>query len=380
MLEIRREEFVRPWLEGVAVVANLVSDAVIPLRGVTHAAIESAVAVMVSHDLKVSHDLVARLRLVDADSFAISMPSEGADWVRGFEDALCFLAATIDIPRSATSPDSVAVFGVPVTRNEWDARADIDELTRMISDGTGLSVSCFWPAPCSTADLAAAGQSGVLLAMPYGRKAADIFAARTGARVVAVGLPLGFDGSVQFMHVVGRSVGRGPAAAEFIGREISRIVPRFEWVVPHSLLNRRIGLFGDVVFVDAMREFLGEVGCDVCLQVITGFGGHVSRLPAIADPDQSENVMLVVGNTDATMACLSDDTGFLEITFPAREAHMIYPKPYLGFNGSAAILQDMVNRMNIFEIMGSWKDTISHEEDRKRHKARGLSSQEPRPV
>lgn len=370
--------FLRPWIEGVAVVANLVSDAVFDVGGVSGDAIEAAILAVTAHDRLASADL--RARLVAPASSPLCPSGESSDWVDGVSDAMCRLAATIDFGAARLSPFAVAIVGLPVTRNEWDARADVDEVSRLVSEGMGLTVASCWPAPGTISQLADAARAKTILALPDGRAAARVIAGRTGASVVDVDLPLGFDGTVRFMTVAGSALGRAPRTAEYVQTELRRVTPRFEWVVPHSLLNRRIGLVGDATFVSAMFDFLGEVGCDVCCGALTGGGGRGAGVPWADDPDPDEPVNLIIGNSDATAWCAAHDLPFLEMCWPCRDFHAFYPKPGLGFNGAAAILQDAVNRMNIFEILGSWKNTVINEEDLQPHTSQGHVPAGIRPV
>jgi len=376
--ELDSTDFRRPWIDGVVVVANLVADAVFHVTGATSPEVKSAIEAVSAHDRLASSTIAGRV--ITGGDGAIGPSSPDADWIDGFEDALCHLAGVIDLSGRSTSPFSVAVVGMTLTRNEWDGRADVDEVSRLLSEGLGLSVASCWPGTGTTAGLAEVARAGTILALPDGRRVARLIAGRTGARVVDVGLPLGFDGTARFMTVAGEAVGRAPRAADFTRRELLRIVPRFEWVVPHSLLNRRVGLVGDATFVSSMTDFLGEVGCDVCRAFLTGGLSRGVELPGCDDPDPDEPFDLVIGNGNATGICAASGIPFLEATWPCRAFHTFYPMPAYGFNGAAAILQNVVNRMNIFEVLTSWKNTVVSEEDREFHKARAHAPSGPRPA
>jgi len=370
--------FARPWIEGVAVVANLVSDAVFQVGGVSAVDVDSAVAAVAGHDRTVSATLAARL-IVSTDA-ALRPSGPGADWSDGFGDALCALAGSVDFGQTKKSPYAVAVVGLPITRNEWDCRADVAEVSRLVFDGMGLTVACCWPAPGTCADLSLVARAGTLLALPDGRAAARLISARTGAAVVDVDLPLGFDGTVRFMNTAAAALGRGPRTAEYVQAELRRVTPRFEWVVPHSLLHRRVKLVGSATFVAAMWDFLLEVGCDVCGAALAGGIARGIPLPGNDDPEPDEPVNIVIGNADAADWCSTNSVPFLESGWPCRGAHSFYPRPSLGFDGAAAILQDVVNRMNLFEILGSWKHTVSTEAALQQHTSQGHVSSGIRPA
>lgn len=370
--------FTRPWIEGVAVVANLVSDAVFHVDGISAANVDLAVAALAGHDSTVSTSLASRI--VPSAGAVLRPGHPGADWCDGFEDALCSLAASVDFGQAERSPYAVAVIGLPVTRNEWDTRADVAEVSRLISDGMGLTVASCWPSPGKCTDLSKAARAGTLLALPDGRAAARAIAARTGAAVVDVDLPLGFDGTVRFMTTAAAALGRAPRTAEYVQAELRRITPRFEWVVPHSLLHRRVGLVGPASFVAAMSDFLFEVGCDVCTASLTGGVSRGIRIPGVDDPDPDEPVNIIVGNADAAEWCASNSLPFLEVGWPCRGAHAYYPRPSLGFDGAAAVLQDVVNRMNVFEILSSWKNSVSDEAGLPRRTTQGQAASGIRPA
>ncbi|HNZ03799.1 MAG TPA: nitrogenase component 1 [Myxococcota bacterium] len=368
----------RPWIEGVAVVANLVGDAVFPVGGVTAEQVAEAVAVVAAHDREVSVDLARRLPL--CDTAELRPASSSSDWAEGRQDALCFLASTIQPSADRTSPFSVAVVGMPVTRNEWDCRADLDAVRDLIRDGLGMTAASFWPAPrTDVSSMSAVFKASTILALPDGRRVASVIAGRTGARVVDVDIPMGFDGTSRFLKVAAGAVDRVARADEYLTASLNRVAPRFEWVVGHSLLNRRIGLVGESSFVLAAADFLGEVGCDVCMAGLTAGARDLSGFPGSDDPDPSEPVDLVICNGPAAEICARADLPFLEMTWPCTSHHVLFPRPSLGVDGAAAFLQEMVNRMNFFEIMVSWRNTVFSEEDRERRKARASIPPDTRP-
>ncbi len=370
--------FVRPWIDGVAIAAGLVSDAVFHVAGVTPAAVDAALAAVASHDALAPADLASRV--VVADDSTLRPATEGADWIDGLSDALCRLAATIDFGTVPTTPSAVAVTGVPVTRNEWDGQADVTEISRLVSDGLGLTVAGIWPSAATMSDLAGTGQAGTIFALPDGRAVAAAIAARTGARVIDVDLPLGFDGTVRFMAAASRATGRDARSDEFVQAALRRVTPRFEWVVPHNFMHHRVGLVGSASFVAAMNEFLLEVGCDVCGGALTGGLSQGVPVPGGGDPDPDEPFDLVIGNADATDWCSARAVPFLETGWPGRGFHCFYPRPSLGFDGAAAILQDAANRMNIFEILQSWNRTVTNEEDRQPNTSQGHVPSATRPA
>lgn len=361
MQECNQQDFRRPWAEGVAVVANLVADAMFNVVGLSSDEIAAAARVVQLHDGLHRTDIASRL-LEPAGLPLDARP--GADWVSGVEDALCALAATVRPADSGVSPFSVAVTGMPVTRNEPDGSADVAAVVSLLRDGLGLSVSSCWPSSCLIKDLLAAGRSGIIVAFPGGLRVAGVIASITGARVVSAPIPFGFDNTSRFVGVVASACSRRERGAEFVECELARIVPRFEWVVPHSLLNRRIGLVGDAAMVQAAAGFLQEVGCVPCRCGITGSGTCTADLSAIFDDDPDEAMALTIGNSDFTAKAAASDEPFLEAWFPCSATHSFFPKPQFGFDGAAAFLQDVVNRMAFFEIMASWKNTVINEEDR----------------
>jgi len=361
VLEFNPQDYGRPWLEGVAVVVNLVGDARFNVTGSSPEEVAEAARVVQRHDGLHRVDIVERMLAKDGQPLA---RRDGADWIAGVEDAMCALADAITSAGAGISPFSVAITGIPVTRNEPDGKADVEAVSALVRDGLGLSVSSCWPSSCVVADLAAVCRSGIIVALPNGLRVAAAIAARTGARVVQAPIPLGFDNTSRFVGIVASACGRRERGAEFVNAELGRIVPRFEWVVPHSLLNRRIGLVGDASMIQAAAGFLQEVGCVPCRGAVTGSGDCAVDLSAIFDDDPGEPMALTIGNSNFTKFAATTDEPFLEAWFPCQDHHSFFPKPQFGFDGAAAFLQDIVNRMAFFEIMSSWKNTVINEEDR----------------
>ena len=100
-----------------------------------------------------------------------------------------------------------------------------------------------------------------------------------------------------------------------------------------------------------------------CRGAVTGSGDCAVDLSAIFDDDPGEPMALTIGNSNFTKFAATTDEPFLEAWFHVRSP-LVLSKPQFGFDGAAAFLQDIVNRMAFFEIMSSWKNTVINEEDR----------------
>ncbi|MBM4398655.1 MAG: hypothetical protein FJ087_23580, partial [Deltaproteobacteria bacterium] len=166
------------------------------------------------------------------------------DWLDAIGAALVALARALPDAACTGDRDTVGVIGHLFDRDEADCRADVRELTRLV-ESLGVEVSSVWTAGEPVARLASAGASRHLLALPYGGTAARAVAARSGARVLDVPLPVGLEGTTAWLRSVGAWLGRDAEAGRAAEEGLREVVPPIGPLVPRAIAGRRIGVVSD---------------------------------------------------------------------------------------------------------------------------------------
>jgi nitrogenase molybdenum-iron protein alpha/beta subunit len=300
------------------------------------------------------YDKILRQLQPEVSPQLVELPSRSldGDWLDGYAETLAVIAENIDVSGAAPDPRKVAIIGNLMDRTEEDQVANVRELERMLG-GIGLTVSSVWLSGRPYAHLGEAKHAGTLLALPLGRRAAQVLAARTGARVIEIETPFGLGRSQRMLRKVGRALDLADRAERFIDLELGRIVPRLEWVVGHLFVGRRVAfslppdLFGGALQIaaelgmevvhlssSASRRYL-----DVDLDAELGPGVPALFAPSKGQLHQSLGEIvgeggldLAVGDSDfcdhviASVPCV-------ELGFPAHFDHALFERPHLGFTG-----------------------------------------------
>jgi len=316
---------------GALLVANAVPDLALHLEGTPDEAIATAVASIREHDWRSS--LPADPAAIRGRALPLALPAGAGAWEDGFADALLALARAIPLGEARPDPGAVAVVGLPVDRLEADRLADVAEVARLLG-AIGLRVVASWPSGAASGALAEAASARFVVSLPYGRAAAAALAARTGAAVVDAGLPFGLGGTAAWLRAVGAATGREALAEQAAKRDLDRIVPRLEWVVPLWTLHRRVAFAGDRLLAGPFAAALRELGAEAVEWPCPG-----------AAPD------LVVGPRPVVEAAIASGRPHLEWGFPSPAAHALNPAPRLGFDGVPHVIEAMINRLSLCEVL-----------------------------
>ncbi|MFH2005140.1 MAG: nitrogenase component 1 [bacterium] len=289
------------------------------------------------------------------------------DWLDGYGATLAALARELPL----ASPDAraageerprVALVGHMLHRREADATADLAELIRLL-EGLELEVVGTWLDGGTWESLGSVGHADWVLSLPYGREAARILAARAGAELLELPLPVGPGATVEWIRCVAEAVDRRAQAEAFIEAELRRIMPRLEWIVAHELLHRRVLVAGDPHLVDALTCGLSELGCAVVLEVVFAREGHpagtsppgarrlcspsnqslVEAMEELRRGEGAPDVCVVNSLAVHSLRGESSVLPFVEVGFPSYYTHALYPAPLLGFDGTLSLVTRLVN-------------------------------------
>ncbi|MCX5796965.1 MAG: hypothetical protein NTY77_15845 [Elusimicrobia bacterium] len=282
------------------------------------------------------------------------------DWLDGYAAVLETLAAGMDLRGAAPRPDTAAVVGYLMDRNEGEHQGNLKELERMLA-ALGLKTASIWLSGRPYEELRKVRRAGAVISLAHGRKAGKVLARRLGVKLVEAELPFGLEASRRFMEQLGREFGRQAQAARFIARELDAVAPKLEWVVPHSFLHRRFAYAGDPHYAPGFVEQLEDLGAEVSGLVLMGGPHHLpeaqrtalqKRPGAAFEPVQGE--MLKLAQERFVGADLIVGNGFLfrefklgckrmEFGFPSEFTHFLREEPFLGFQGALAFLARMSN-------------------------------------
>ncbi len=278
------------------------------------------------------------------------------DCADAFGSVLCGIAA--GLPEEAFSrglaADRVALLGYFFDRHEGDRTGDVAVLREMLG-ALGLKLEAPWLSGAGMAELSAAAGASVILALPQGLAAARLLAARSGARVVPVDLPVGLGGTAAWLRRVGAALGREGAAERYISSQLDRVVPRLEWVVSRELEGRRAAVCAAPEWLRGLVPFLDlELGVEVGLALPRGRclpdGGLVDENDPAREIDPSVETLcaglgrvraaggldLVIGSSWERRSAqgLLDGCGWVEFGYPSLNRHFLSPAPHLGFEGA----------------------------------------------
>ncbi len=183
------------------------------------------------------------------------------DWLDGYKDTLAALAKDLplDTKDGGDNSNKVGIVGYMMDRNEGDHIGNLEELKRIIS-ALGLELVSVWPCGEPTDKLAQIGQAGTIISLPYGRKAAQIISRRNDAKLIDAPLPLGLDKTKEFVSIIAEACGKQDIAERFIAEEEKQILPKLNWIIPQTFLDKKIAISGDPYTVEGLAdvvEFLG---------------------------------------------------------------------------------------------------------------------------
>lgn len=279
-----------------------------------------------------------------------------SDWLDGYEHALDALVRALPAGKVRKKINSVALVGYLADRGERDHAANVGEL-RSLLGLCGVELACVLPSGGDFAGLSRALEAGVVVSLPYGRRAAARLAERTGARLLETGLPMGFSGTGAWLAAVRSACGLTgglPAPARKARRSAEEAVSPLLGALAH----RNVLFAGDPHLFQAFAAFAGELRLRVTAAFLDCFprplkaappkvlyfapeSGEVLRslgtLPRYARPE------LAVGNTFAATEGYAAGLPFVELGFPSYSHHCLSDEPFLGFAGAGSLAGRLLN-------------------------------------
>lgn len=264
--------------------------------------------------------------------------------------------------------DHVALAGYLFDRYEGDHAANLREIRRLLQ-ALDLRVS----------GVAFGGQpyDDLRESLPLARTVARLplawgLAPPAGRQAVDVDPPVGLAGSAAFLRAVGEAAGVDRDRVEaLIDHEMARAVPLLAHVA-RRLQGVCAAVFLDTAMAAAVTAFLLDLGLEVPFVALTDrddadeerFLATLARLAppgaprpevVLCGPSRNESlrrffvltadreVPVAVGSAVQRLVLNQHLTFVVELGFPATARHVLYPTPFLGFNGAVALAQRVLD-------------------------------------
>lgn len=309
------------------------------------------------------YDAILRRLQPETRCRLLELPSRSldGDWLDGYAAVLSAIADDIDLSGRTPDPDKVALVGYLMDRNEGDHAANLAELSRLCA-ALGLRTCSTWLSGVGYEQLRDVGDAGTIVALPCGLAAARTLARRTGARLVEVQTPFGSGRTQRFVRALAEATSRQAAGEALIERELSRLVPRLEWAVPHVFAGRRLGFSGAPDLFGGLCDLSSELGMEVTFLASPSLPHHLreelhAEFGALPPPVFAPTVAGLDAALDAAppFDLLIGDSEFLDVAgvrapfveqgFPSHYEHALTLRPFLGFEGWITFVDRMAQAM-----------------------------------
>ncbi len=289
------------------------------------------------------------------------------DWLHGYALALESLATQLPLKKAKINPGKTAVVGYMWDRNEgdhWANREELEDLLRTM----GIEPVSWWLGGGSVDELSAIGEAGTIISFPYARKAAQILAGRTGAKLISCQLPVGLQGTISWIKDVAQALGCMEKAQELIDQKLAETLPKLKWILPHGLLGKNLAIVSDPHLGRALENALDELGCNIVLRVNwsdeqnatpeenQGLGKTITKASPLLLAEEIRKIQeddgldLIITNSNALISHV-DSAGagrlpFVELGFPSFNTHNLYQSPYMGFGGVLRLVDRVYNAIS----------------------------------
>ena len=259
--------------------------------------------------------------------------------------------------RPAKKKRSVAVVGYLYDRNERDHTANLSELKRLTALA-GLDLACVIPDGQDFKGWQRALSAGLIVSLPYGRRAASRLAGLTGARMIETGLPVGLAGTTSWLASLRKAAGLSgplPPALAAEEREAALSLSRALALLSHSGLvyagdphlfpavagfARELGMRVPAAFLNSRSRPLAAGGAARVLMFSPPVAAAVNALSGLGEYDKPA---LAVCDSFALGSGLAGGAEAVEFGFPSYTRHCLYDEPFMGYAGAVALAGRLLN-------------------------------------
>lgn len=278
------------------------------------------------------------------------------DWLDGYDRTLEALVSALPARKGPLKKRVAAVTGYMHDRGEGDHRANISELKRLLRLA-GMERAVFLPDGGSFASWKKALSAGVVVSLPYGRRAAARLAGLTGARLVETGLPMGLTGTTAWLSGIRKAAGLGNALPKELASEERRAAAAISPALA-ALEHSAIGFAGDPYLFAALEGLARDLG----MSAGTAFLNCRSRRLGSSRPEllmfsppveeaaaalrklgEYRRPVLAVCDHFARAERLFGGIPAVEFGFPSYSRHCLHEEPFLGYAGAKAFAGRLLN-------------------------------------
>lgn len=284
------------------------------------------------------------------------------DWLSGYAAVCEEIARTLPLPEppARRDPKAVALVGYLMDRNEGDHTANLAHITELLT-ALGLDCRSIWLSGCSLKELGDISQASTILALPYATDAARILAGRLGCGMLELPLPLGLAGTRDFLATLGEHFDCAPEASRLADAGEAGVIARIGNLVPTMLEGRRYALLADPHMAPALVRFLREFGAGaetVFLLTSKSREWDHERAPVagriihdlsfrdyldVMGAPESAVLDFIITPSQASTLALRQRLPLIEFGVPSYFHHCLTPSPFLGYEGTAGLVERIVN-------------------------------------
>lgn len=279
------------------------------------------------------------------------------DWLDGYDRALEALVSALPPRRRAKKKRSVALAGYFYDRGEGDHRANLAEIKKLLGLA-GLELACVLPGGAPFKSWEKALSAGLVVSLPYGRRAAARLAAVSGAKLLETGLPVGFSGTSAWLRAVRVAAGlKGPLPPALAAAERAAAAAVSPALAP---LEHAVLLFaGDPYLYAAVSAFARELGLrqgpaflnsrsrplppGAAAPLLLFSPGVSEAAGALAGLGEYEAPALAVCDYFARAEGLAGSAAAVELGFPSYTRHCLHDEPFMGYAGAKALAGRLLN-------------------------------------
>jgi nitrogenase molybdenum-iron protein alpha/beta subunit len=280
------------------------------------------------------------------------------DWLDGYAGLLETLATELPLAAGRANRCDVGVVGYLFDRNEADQRANVAALRRLL-ERSGLCLVSMWLSGAGPDELSTIGRAGTIVSLPYGRRAARLLCARTGAELIELDLPIGLAGTAEWLRKLAARCDRSEQAERTIRERLEDAIPRLDPLVGRMVLGRRFLLGQDPFLAAGLWGLLEELGGEIAGAVLPARPAHHGALQGAARLDsgrilfepregeiepwiESRRGDLAITNSELARYVRGPN---LELGFPSVHHHAIFDSPFVGFRGTVALVERVINEL-----------------------------------
>jgi nitrogenase molybdenum-iron protein alpha/beta subunit len=323
----------------------------------------------------------------------VKTPGYEPDLYLGYAKLVVEVCRRIDWSTPPAAPQRASLLGYLFDRYEGDHEGNLKQLEGLLKL-VGLEAGPVLFSGGTWAEALQAGDSGVLIELPYTRPVRKRLARALGKRsTVRTDLPMGIRGTSRWLREVGRAVGADAARLERTIEQRERYVHQQLDAMMDRWRSKRVAVFADVPLAAGLCSLLIELGMTPVLVGLRGstLGGR-EELDRVLDADGvalpegavvlddpslfairehlaraiDEGLDGVIGaapdlNMLASLAPRShvhdhvsgrlqpQGPFVLELGFPSRDHHAMMPMPYLGYGGVVVLAQRIVDAKRLWD-------------------------------